>query len=126
MISSETIELERPVVAIRNAQVRTHPFLQGMYSDGYFPDRVVDKGKAILLRLCERIETDRPCDLAALYALTSVATEEFNLLQDDFVAAESEIETVAREIIAGDFRFIALAYGFADADVEELIADRDW
>ncbi|MBR7835701.1 hypothetical protein KDL01_20665 [Actinospica durhamensis] len=111
---------------VENAQVRTHQFLQGMYSDGYFPDPVVDKGKAILLRLCERIEADRPVDLAALYALTGVATEEFNLLQDDFEAAESEIETVAREVIARDFRFIASAYGFTDADVEELIADRDW
>jgi len=82
-------------VPVQNAQVRTHQFLQGMYSDGYFPDPIVDKGRAILLRLCERIEADRPGDLAALYALTSVATEEFNLLQDDFEAAESEIETVA-------------------------------
>ena len=111
---------------VQNPQVRIHQFLQGMYGDGYFPDQVVDKGKAILLRLCERIETERPADLAALYALTGVATEEFNLLQDDFEAAESEIETVAREIIAGDFRFIAMAYGFADADVEELIGERDW
>lgn len=111
---------------IENAQVIAHPFLQGMYRDGYFPDQVVDKGKAILLRLCERIEADRPGNLADLYALTGVATEEFNLLQDDFEAAESEIETVAREVIAADFRFTALAYGFADADVEELIAERDW
>lgn len=59
---------------VQNAQVRTHQFLQGMYNDGYFPDPIVDKGKAILLRLCERIEADRPGDLAALYALTSVAT----------------------------------------------------
>lgn len=81
---------------------------------------------AILLGLCERIETERPGDLTALYALTGVATEQFNALQGEFEAAGSEIETVAREVIAGDFRFIALAYGFADAEVEELIAERDW
>lgn len=97
-----------------------------MYSDGYFPDHVVDKGRTILLGLCERIETERPGDLAALYALTGVATEQFNALQAEFEAAQSEIETVAREVIAGDFRFIALAYGFADAEVEELIAERNW
>jgi hypothetical protein len=97
-----------------------------MYSDGYFPDHVVDKGKAILLGLCEQIEAERPGDLGALYALTGAATEEFNALADEFDAAGSEIETVAREVIAGDFRFIALAYGFADAEVEELIAARDW
>lgn len=103
-----------------------HRFLQGMYGDAYYPEHVVDMGKAILLRLCERIETERPADLAALYALTNAATEDFNALEAEFDAAGSEIETVAREVIAGDFRFIALAYGFADADGEELIAARDW
>jgi len=97
-----------------------------MYNDGYFPNHVVDKGKAILLELCERIEAEHPGDLAALYALTDVATEQFNALDAEFVAADSEIETVAREVIADDFWFIARAYGFADADVEMLIAERDW
>ncbi|MEU7742448.1 DUF5713 family protein [Nonomuraea sp. NPDC049158] len=104
----------------------SHTFLGGMYDDGYFPDHVVDKGKAILLRLCERIEAERPSDLAALYALTEVATAEFNALEADFEAAGSEIETVAREVIAEDFWFVASAYGFADADTEELIAAREW
>jgi hypothetical protein len=45
-----------------------------MYSDEYYPDHVVDKGKAILLRLYERIETEHPGDLPALYALTNAAT----------------------------------------------------
>jgi hypothetical protein len=39
---------------------------------------------------------------------------------------KSEIETAAREAIAHDFDVIAGAYGFADADIEELIATRDW
>ncbi|MEV7226128.1 DUF5713 family protein [Polymorphospora sp. NPDC051019] len=103
-----------------------HDFLHGMYADPYFPDHVVDKGRAILLRLCGRIEAERPSDLAALYALTEAATEEFNLLEADFEAAGSEIETVAREEIAGDFRFVASAYGFTDADTEKLVAARDW
>lgn len=58
--------------------------------------------------------------------LTQAATEEFNLLEAEFEAAGSDIETVAREEIAEDFSFVASAYGFADADVEELIATRDW
>jgi hypothetical protein len=113
-------------VPIRNQQVAAHGFLQGMYSDGYVPDHLVDKGKVILLRLCERIETEHPGDLAALYALTDVATVQFNALQAEFDAADSEIETAAREEIAEDFHFIAMAYGFADADVEMLVAERDW
>jgi hypothetical protein len=97
-----------------------------MYGDDYYPDHVVDKGRAILLRLCERIEAERPSDLAALYALTNAATEEFNALEADFEAAGSEIETVARELIADDFCFVAAAYDFPEADAEMLIADREW
>jgi hypothetical protein len=113
-------------MAPTNQQVATHPFLQRLYRDGYFPDHLVDKGKAILLRLCERIEAEQPADLDALYALTAVATEEFNLLEAEFEAADSEIETVAREEIGADFHFVARAYGFPDADHEELIAERNW
>jgi hypothetical protein len=111
---------------ITNQQAAGHAFLQQLYADTYFPDHVVDKGKAILLRLCERIEAEQPTDLAALYVLTQAATEEFNLLEAEFEAAGSEIETVAREEIAEDFWFVASAYGFTDADVEELVATRDW
>ncbi len=111
---------------ITNQQVAGHAFLQPMYEDSYFPDHVVDRGRAILLRLCERIETEQPSDLKALYALTRAATEEFNLLEAEFEAAGSEIETVAREWIGEDFWFVASAYGFTDADAEELIAGRDW
>ncbi|MFI6520871.1 DUF5713 family protein [Spirillospora sp. NPDC050679] len=111
---------------LTNQQTSGHAFLKGMYEDDYYPDHVVDKAKAILLRLCARIEAERPADLAALYALTQAATEEFNELEDDFHAAGSEIETVARDLIGADFWFIAAAYGFSDADNEELIATRDW
>ncbi|MFI1290531.1 DUF5713 family protein [Streptomyces sp. NPDC020792] len=111
---------------ITNQQAAGHAFLRQLYADPYFPDHVVDKGRAILLRLCERVEAEQPTDLAALYALTQAATEEFNLLEEEFEAAGSEIETVAREEIAEDFWFVASAYGFTDADVEKLIATRDW
>ncbi|MET7733178.1 DUF5713 family protein [Streptomyces sp. NPDC005402] len=107
---------------ISNQRVAAHPFLDTLYRDGWYPDRAVDRGKDILLRLCERIEADRPADLAALYVLTQAATEEFNDLQDD----DLDIETVAREKIAEEFWFIARTYGFEDADVEELIGTRDW
>ncbi|MCX5359199.1 DUF5713 family protein [Streptomyces sp. NBC_00124] len=111
---------------ISNPQVTAHPFLKALYADDYYPDQVLDRGREILLRLCERIEAERPADLAALYALTHAATEEFNDLEAAFDEADSEIETVAREEIGEQFWFIAHAYGFADADSEELIATRDW
>ncbi|MER7817334.1 DUF5713 family protein [Streptomyces sp. NPDC096153] len=112
-----------PIIGQR---VAGHAFLRQLYADPYYPDHVVDKGRTILVRLCERIEADKPSDLAALYVLTQAATEEFNLLEAEFEAAGSEIETVAREEIAEDFWFVASTYGFTDADVEELIATRDW
>ncbi|OIJ88295.1 DUF5713 family protein [Streptomyces colonosanans] len=111
---------------ITNQQIAGRAFLRQLYADSYFPDHVVDKGRVILLRLCERIEAEQPSDLAALYALTQASTEEFNRLEAEFEAAGSEIETVAREEIAEDFWFVASAYGFTDADVEKLIATRDW
>ncbi|MGW0594838.1 DUF5713 family protein [Streptosporangium sp. NPDC002607] len=110
----------------KNQQVANHEFLKDIYEDEYYPDHVVDKGKAILLGLCERIEAERPSDLTALYVLTEAATEEFNELETDFEAAGSEIETVAREVIAEDFWFVVSAYGFAEADAEQLIATREW
>ncbi|GAA3048785.1 hypothetical protein GCM10017562_08940 [Streptomyces roseofulvus] len=113
-------------MTIANEKVGEHAFLRGLYEDGYFPDHVVDKGREILLRLCERIEAERPADLPALYRLTHAATEEFNRLEAEFEAAGSEIETVAREEIGEDFWFVATAYGFGDADPEELIATREW
>ncbi|MFE6780350.1 DUF5713 family protein [Streptomyces sp. NPDC057702] len=113
-------------MAITNQRVVQYAFLSEMYADPYFPPHVVDKGVAVLRRLCERIEAERPADLPALHALTHPATEEFNALEEDFEEAGSEIETAARDAIAEDFWFIATAYGFADVDVEELIAPRDW
>ncbi|WP_353940274.1 DUF5713 family protein [Streptomyces sp. HUAS MG91] len=111
---------------ITNERAAGHAFLRPLYADTYFPDHVVDKGREILVRLCERIEAEQPSDLAALYVLTHAATEEFNLLEAEFEASGSEIETVAREEIAEDFWFVASAYGFTEADAEELIATRDW
>lgn len=111
---------------ITNEQIAQHAFLRPMYQDQYYPDHVVDLGREILLRLCERIETERPADLPALYRLTQAATEEFNLLEAEFEAAGSGIETVARECIAEEFWIIASKYGFGEADVETLIATREW
>ncbi|MFI6334683.1 DUF5713 family protein [Streptomyces sp. NPDC050535] len=113
-------------MSITNQRVREYAFLRALYGDDYYPDQVLDKGRAILLALCERIETERPADLVALYVLTEAATEGFNALEAEFDAAGSEIETVAREEIAEDFSFVASAYGFADADAEELVAAREW
>ena len=96
-----------------------------MQEDDYFPPALVEKGRQILVKLCEEIESRSPQILEALYALTHAATDEFNALAEKFEENGSEIETAARENIGADFAYIAKAYGF-DADVEELIATREW
>lgn len=57
-------------MSISNEQVIAHPFLKALYRDDYYPDAVVDRGRGILLRLCERIEAERPAGLAELYSPT--------------------------------------------------------
>lgn len=111
---------------LTNEQAKNHPFLREMYEDGYYPNNLVDKGKEILITLCFQIEQKQPKNLEELYTLTHAATDQFNDLQEEFDENDSEIETVARECIGADFEFIANAYGFKDADIEELIATRDW
>jgi len=111
---------------LRNQKINPYPFLKGMYDDSYFPNFLVDKGKNILVQLCLQIEKEVPKNLEELYKLTHAATEKFNHLNDEFNDNDSDIETVAREIIAEDIETIALAYGFEDADTEELIEPREW
>lgn len=111
---------------LNNEKIKNYSFLKEMYQDSYFPDHCVDKGKDILIDLCFQIEEKQPKNLDELYKLTHSATDKFNDLQDDFYENDSEIETAARDCIGTDFEFIAISYGFEDADVEELIATRDW
>jgi len=108
-----------------NKQMVEYSFLKEMYEDEYFPNYLVDKGKDILIDLCNEIEIKKPQTLEELYALTHKATDRFNDLQEEFYENDSEIETAARECIAIDFQFISRSYGF-EADIEELIATRDW
>jgi hypothetical protein len=110
---------------LKNETIRNYSFLADMYSDGYFPNFLVDKVKDILLEFCKKIEVEQPANLDELYQLSHVATELINDLQEEFYAADSEIETAARDTIGMDFDFIANSYNF-DADVEMLIAPRDW
>ena len=111
---------------IKDEAIKKYTFLSEMYSDAYFPNFLVDKLKNILLELCYNMEIKTPKNLAELYLLTHFSTEKINLLQEEFYENESEIETAARDTIGSDFEFIAKTYGFEEADIEELIAPRDW
>lgn len=113
-------------MAITNERMAGYEFLGPMRGDGYYPAHLVAKGGDILHALCERIEGRPPRGLDELYELTHAATEQFNLLAEEFHEAGSEIETVAREAIAADFDHLAQAYGFPEADLEELVDPREW
>ena len=110
---------------LKNQAMQERSMLADMYDDPYFPEHVVDQCKAVLVEMCHRIETEQPKDLESLYMITHQATERLNGLQDVFEENDSEMETGARESLGMEFDFIAKAYGF-DADVEELIAPREW
>jgi hypothetical protein len=108
--SSNTIVVHQN--RLENEIVKQHHFLEGMYTDSYYPKLLVDELKQILLNLCFQIEQTKPNKLDKLYHLSHAATKQINLLQNKFGNKGSEIETVAREVIA--------------LDIEELIAPREW
>lgn len=111
--------------AISNPKLSEYSFLEDMSNDEYFPSHLVAKGKNILLDLCILIEKQNPESLSQVYSLTHAATEKFNQVALEFEENNSEIETVAREVIAQDIQYILESYGF-QADIEEAIAPRDW
>ncbi|WP_375433746.1 DUF5713 family protein [uncultured Hymenobacter sp.] len=125
VINFRNIKMARKQEDLKNESIKSYSFLKEMYKDSYFPNKLVDKGKAILVGLCFKVEQGQPKSLDELYELTHAATDKFNDLQEVFEEADSEIETGARECIAENFYFVAKAYGF-DADREELIATREW
>ncbi|BDS11418.1 DUF5713 family protein [Aureispira anguillae] len=110
---------------LKNETTRQYNFLSEMYADTYFPSFLVDKIKNILVELCFKIEKEQPQNLEALYLITHASTEKINDLEQEFYENDSEIETAARDCIGGDFEAVAIAYGY-DADIEMLIATRDW
>ena len=111
---------------ISNEKIQNYSFLTGMYSDGYFPDFLVDKIKGILVNLCESIELENPNNEEGLLKLTHAATELINLLEEEFEDNDSELETGAREVMGENFEFIVRAYGFDSVDIEDVIAPREW
>ena len=101
-----------------------YQFLKGMYSDGYFPDFLVDKIKAELEKVIVFLETG-VSDLKQIQQKFDEMTMAINDLQEEFVENDSEIETAARDSIAIDVIEI-LKWFEIDLDVEDAIGARDW
>ena len=111
---------------LNNAYAREYAFLDALYQDPTYPTHVLDKIKDILIGVCGQIERSEIKSTIELYQLTHAATEMINDLEEEFFEADSELDTMAAEVLAGDFIFIAEAYDFDDAEVEEMIAPRMW
>ena len=109
-----------------NLKIDATKLLADMYGDDYFPRALVDKVRDVILEACREIEAENPATHEELYTITCRATDKINNLQQDFEEHESEIETVARDDIAVSFGHVATTYGFPDADLEKLVATRDW
>lgn len=112
-------------MTLTNEETRIYAFLEEMHNDTYYPVELVAKGQGILHALCLQIEAAHLQTPEELFALTHAATEQFNQLNVEFEAQDSELETGARENIGKDMAFIAEAYGF-QVDVEDLIENREW
>lgn len=98
--------------------------LEEMYSDGYFPDFLVDKVKNLIchvISLLESGETEKNIIQEQLDKMTLA----INDLQEEFEDNDSEIETVARDSIGETVEYI-LKWFDIDIDVETAIGERDW
>ncbi len=101
-----------------------YELLGDMYDDEYFPDFLVDKVKAQLLKLDDFL-SGGVTEIDAVQAKLDEIVNAINDLEDVFAENDSEIETAARESIAEGVGYILWTHGI-DIDIEEAIRERDW
>lgn len=98
--------------------------LAEMYRDGYFPDFLVDKVKALIQNVIDFLETGER-DLNKIQKKFDEMTLAINDLEEEFDDNDSELETVARDSIAVSVMYI-LKWFDIDIDIEDAIGARDW
>ena len=101
-----------------------YKLLEEMYSDGYFPDFLVDKIKALILKVIALLEKGER-DVKKIQKAFDKMTVGINKLEKEFEKNDSELETVARDSIGATVEYI-LRWFEIDIDVEDAIAERDW
>ncbi|MDT9722109.1 DUF5713 family protein [Paenibacillus sp. ClWae2A] len=99
-------------------------YLKDMYIDKYYPDFLVDKVKAELVKVIEFLEQGNQ-DIEEIQAKLNFAINAINDIAEEFDENDSEIETVARESIAQTVEDI-LAFYYIEIDTEVAIQERDW
>lgn len=98
--------------------------LEDMYQDGYFPDFLVDKVKALVQNVIGFLETGER-NLEKIQSKFDEMTLAINDLQEEFEDNDSEIETAARDSIGETVAYI-LEWFDIDINVEDAIGERDW
>ncbi len=101
-----------------------YQMLAEMYQDDYYPDFLVDKISALLLKVIALLENDET-DLKVIQSALDEAVEGINDLQAEFDENDSEIETVARDTIGETVAYI-LEWFDINIDIEDAIGARDW
>ena len=101
-----------------------YKLLDEMYQDNYYPTFLVDKVKDELQKVIDLLESGET-DTDAVQEMLDEAVCGINNLQEEFDENDSEIETVARECIAGAVAYI-LEWFNIPIDTEEAIRERDW
>lgn len=103
---------------------KAYKLLDRMYRDGYFPDFLVDKVKALVWDVIAFLETGEQ-DTEKIQAKFDAMTLAINDLEEEFEAHDSELETEARESIGETVDYI-LQWFHIDIGVEAAIRERDW
>lgn len=80
----------------------------------------------IVVQLAREVDTRKPRDFDEFRALTRIAVLRLNVLDASLEDDQEGIGTTMREAILSDFQLIARAAGFADADSDDLAAEREW
>ena len=101
-----------------------YKLLEEMYSDGYFPDFLVDKVKTLIMKVIELLEKGER-DTQKIQKAFDKMTRKINKLEKEFEKNDSELETVARDSIGATVEYI-LRWFEIDIDVEDAIGARDW
>lgn len=99
-------------------------YVKEMYDDAYFPNFLVDKIKEIIQEVVTFLESGTH-SMTQIQDAFDVMTLKINAMQNEFDEHDSELETVARELIADTVDQI-LTHFDIDLDIEEAIRVREW
>jgi len=102
----------------------SYVLLRGMVNDGYFPDFLVEKVKALIVPVIEALEAGET-DVDVIQEMLDEMTLSINDLQEEFEENDSELETAARDSIAETIGYI-LDWFDIPIDSETALGERDW